>query len=135
MQRHIVIGLVLMGTVSAGQAPAAVPVDGSTPLLCAVTEVQECEPGGVCQRRSPEAVNLTPFLRIDVKAKRVGTADASGRTAPIHDLAQADGRLIMHGGQEGRSWGAVIHGETGRLSAGVVDHEGGFLIFGACTTP
>jgi hypothetical protein len=41
----------------------------------------------------------------------------------------------MHGGQGGRSWSAVIEGETGRLSAGVVDHEGGFLVFGACTTP
>ena len=41
----------------------------------------------------------------------------------------------MQGGQEGRSWGAVILGETGRFSAGVVDHEVGFLIFGVCTTP
>jgi hypothetical protein len=88
----------------------------------------------VCQRRTPEAVNLTPFLRIDIKGKRVATADG-GQTAPIQHLAQTDGRLTMHGGQEGRSWGAVILGATGRLSAGVVDHEGGFLIFGSCTTP
>jgi hypothetical protein len=135
MRRLIVIGLVVAGGFGPGAVRAAVPVDGSTPLLCAVTEVQECEPGGVCQRRTPEAVNLTPFLRVDAKAKRIATADASGQTAPIHELAQVDGRLLMHGGQGGRSWSAVIEGESGRLSAGVVDHEGGFLVFGACTTP
>jgi hypothetical protein len=135
MPRVIAIGLIVAGGFGPAAAGAAVPVDGSTPLLCAVMEVQECEPGGTCQRRTPEAVNLTPFLRIDTQAGRVGTADASGRTAPIHELAQVDGRLIMHGGQEGRSWSAVIQGESGRLSVGVVDHAGGFLIFGACTAP
>jgi hypothetical protein len=135
MRKLIASAMVLAGGVGPGLANAGVPLDGSAPLLCALTEVQECEPGGACQRRPPEAVNLPAFLRIDVKAKRVGADDASGRTAPIHDLAQVDGRLIMYGGQEGRSWSAVILGETGRLSAGVVNHEGGFLIFGACTTP
>jgi hypothetical protein len=129
------IGLLVAGGIGSGAASAAVPLDGSTPLLCAVTEVQECEPGAACQRRTPEQVNLTPFLRIDPGAKRVTTGDATGRTAPIHELAQADGRLLMHGGQEGRSWSAAIQGDTGRLSVGVVDHEGGFLVFGACTTP
>jgi hypothetical protein len=135
MRRWIVIGMIVAGALRPSAAGATVPVDGSVPLLCAVTEVQECEPGGACQRRTPEAVNLTPFLRVDAKAKRISTADASGETAPIHELAQVDGRLLMHGGQGGRSWSAVIEGETGRLSAGVVDHEGGFLVFGACTTP
>lgn len=135
MRRLIVTGSVAAGALGLAVVGAAVPLDGSTPLLCAVTEVQECEPGGACQRRTPEAVNLTPFLRIDAKAKRLGAGDTSGRMAPIHELDQVDGRLIMYGGQEGRSWSAVIQGETGRLSAGVVDHEGGFLIFGVCTTP
>jgi hypothetical protein len=135
MRTLIAIGLVAAGAVGPGAVGAAVPLDGSTPLLCAVTEVQECEPGAGCRRRTPEQVNLTPFLRIDPKAKRVGTGDASGRTAPIHGLVQADGRLLMHGGQDGRSWSAAIQGDTGRLSVGVVDHEGGFVVFGACTTP
>lgn len=135
MRRLIVIGSIVAGGFGPGAVGAAVPVDGSTPLLCAVTEVQECEPGVPCERRTAEEVNLTPFLRIDSKAKLIGTGDASGRTAPIHELSQVDGRLMMHGGQEGRSWAAIIQGDTGRLSAGVVDHEGGFLIFGTCTTP
>jgi hypothetical protein len=100
-----------------------------------VTEVQECEPGRACQRQTPESVYLPSFLRIDVKARRVVTDDASGRTSPIHDIAHVDGRLIMYGGQEGHGWSTVILGETGKLSAGVVDHDIGFLIFGACTTP
>ena len=65
-----------------------------------------------------------------------GWRGGSGRwIEPIHELSQVDGRLMMHGGQEGRSWAAIIQGDTGRLSAGVVDHEGGLLIFDTCTTP
>jgi hypothetical protein len=66
---------------------------------------------------------------------RPGTACPISPAPPVHHLAVVDGRLMMYGGQEGRRWSAVVLGETGRLSAGVVDHEGGFLIFGACTTP
>jgi hypothetical protein len=135
MRTLVVIGWVVLGAFGPGAVSAAVPVDGSAPLLCALMEVQECEPGGACQRRTPEAVNLTPFIRIDVKERRLATAGTGGRTAPVHQLTQVDGRLLMHGGQEGRSWSAVIQADTGRLSAGVVDHEVGFLIFGSCTTP
>jgi hypothetical protein len=39
----------------------------------------------------------------------------------------------MHGGQEGRAWSLVIAGDTGHTSAGVVDHNFAFLVFGACT--
>lgn len=135
MGKLIATGLLFIVTLGPTWAAAAVAIDGSAPLLCAVTEVQECAPGGVCQRRQAEAVNLPPFFRIDIKAKRIGAADASGRSAPMHEVVQADGRLLMHGGQEGRGWSAVIVGETGKLSAGVVDHSDAFVIFGACTTP
>ena len=99
MRRLIVIGLVVAGSVGPFEAGAAVPFDGSTPLLCAVTEVQECEPGGACQRRTPEAVNLTPFVRVDVKAKRLGSVDGS-RTAPIQE-ADPGRRQAGHAGRAG----------------------------------
>jgi hypothetical protein len=37
----------------------------------------------------------------------------------------------MHGGQEGHAWSLVIAGDTGHMSAGVVDHNFAFLVFGA----
>ena len=118
--------------VGPASAPAAGPFDGSVPLLCAVTDVMECGPAGDCQRRSVEAVNLPPFLVVDVSAQSIAAGDGSNRTAPIQRIERADGRVILQGGQEGRAWSAVVAADTGKLSAGVVDQQGAFVLFGAC---
>jgi hypothetical protein len=114
-------------------APAAGPFDGSVPLLCAVQDVMECGPGGDCQRRTLDAVNFPPFLVVDVGAQSMAADDGSNRTAPIQHIERADGRVILQGGQMGRAWSAVIAQDTGRLSAGVLDQQGAFVLFGACT--
>jgi hypothetical protein len=113
-------------------ARAAGPFDGSVPLLCAVIDVMECGAGGECKRRGVEAVNLPQFLLVDVAAQSVAAGDGSNRSAPIQRLERADGRVILQGGQEGRAWSAVIARDTGKLTAGVVDHESAFVLFGAC---
>jgi len=116
------------------QPAVAAPFDGSSPLLCSVSNIRECLHRGDCQRRVPEDVNFPPFLRIDTKAATLATVGgAAPRSAPIHRMEVVNTGLILHGGQEGRGWSAVIAGDTGRLSAGVVDDDGGFMIFGACT--
>jgi hypothetical protein len=48
-------------------------------------------------------------------------------------MSSVDGKLVMHGGQEGRGWSAVVVGDTGKLSASIVDAAATFVIFGACT--
>jgi hypothetical protein len=128
--------LVLMAAsilLTAASAPAAGPFDGSMPLLCAVIDVMECGPGVECQRRSVESVNLPRFLLIDVAAQSMSAGDGSNRTAPIQRVERPDGRVILQGGQEGRAWSAVIAQDTGKLLAGVVDGQGAFVLFGACT--
>jgi hypothetical protein len=109
------------------------PFDGSVPLLCAAIELMECLAGGECQRRTAEEVNLPRFLTLDFKAKSLAAADNS-RTAPIQRVERMNGRLILQGGQEGRAWSIVVEEATGTLTAGVVDQQGAFAVFGACTT-
>ncbi len=123
----------LMITAPAVASGAGGPFDGTVPLLCAPTEVQECGTGTDCQRRTIEAVNLPPFIAIDFKGQSLSTADGRTRTAPIQRVERVDGRLILQGGQEGRAWSVVIAGDTGKLSAGVVDEHGAFVMFGSCT--
>ena len=115
-------------------ATAQQKLDGSVPVLCAAMEVLECDAGGECQRRGAEAANLPPFLKVDFKAKTISTVDGS-RKAPIHNVERVDGQVVLHGGQEGRGWSAVITSDTGKLSASVVLSGGAFVIFGACTAP
>jgi hypothetical protein len=114
-------------------APAAAAFDGSVPLMCAATEIMECDATGECHRRTPENVNLPRFIKLDFAKKTMSGAGADQRTAPIAHFERSNGRIIMHGGQEGRAWSLVIDGGTGNMSAGVVDHDYAFLVFGACT--
>ncbi|MGH7355627.1 MAG: hypothetical protein ACRELS_13750 [Candidatus Rokuibacteriota bacterium] len=138
MKKCVSVGVVIVLAVAF--APASRPVsaqqklDGSVPILCAAMEVLECDAGGECQRRGAEAANLPPFLKIDFKAKTIATVDGS-RNAPIHNVERVDGQVVLHGGQEGRGWSAVITSATGKLSASVVVAGGAFVIFGACTAP
>lgn len=111
----------------------AASFDGSVPLICAAIEIMECGSGGECHRRTAESVNLPRFIKLDFARKTITGAGADERTAPMHSFERTDGRIIMHGGQEGRAWSLVIDGGTGNMSAGVVDHDFAFLVFGACT--
>jgi len=112
---------------------AAASFDGSVPLICAVSEVQECSAGGECHRRTAEGVNLPRFIKLDFTNKTMSATVGEPRTAPIASFERSNGRIIMHGGQEGRAWSLVIGGDDGHLSAGVVDQSFAFLVFGACT--
>lgn len=138
MTKRVSVAVVIV--LAAAFVPTSRPVsaqqklDGSVPVLCAAMEVLECDAGGECQRRGAEAANFPPFLKIDFKAKTVANMDGS-RKAPIHNVERVDGQLVLHGGQEGRGWSAVITSDTGKLSASVVLAGGAFVIFGACTAP
>ena len=127
----VAAGALALGAPSS-RAEAAGPFDGSVPLVCAPIDIMECSAGGACDRRTAEEVNLPQFIHVDLKAKTLTAADGS-RSAPIPQIDQTGGRTILHGGQEGRAWSMVIEGDTGRLSAGVVEREGAFVVFGACT--
>jgi hypothetical protein len=130
------MGLLVIGSallVAPVTTRAAGPFDGSVPLLCAAIDLMECSAGGECQRRTAEDINLPRFLNVDFKAQSLASAD-DNRTAPIQRVERMNGRLILQGGQEGRAWSLVIEEATGKLSAGVVDQEGAFAVFGACTT-
>jgi len=113
----------------------AAPFDGSVPLICAITDVLECDAGSDCFRRTVGEVNLPRFLKVDAKAGTISVwgAGAEMRRAPIHKVDTTTTALVLYGGQDGRGWSAVIGRETGQLSAGVVADRGGFVVSGACT--
>jgi hypothetical protein len=78
MSKLTAIGLALgLGLVP--YARAAGPFDGSVPLICALIEVMDCEPGADCQRGAPESVNLPPFVRLNFTEKMLSTTEAAQR--------------------------------------------------------
>ena len=58
-----------------------------------------------------------------------------GRAPIASALMKEQERLLLQGSDAGRAWSVVIGQKTGALTAAIVDHDGGFLISGACTLP
>jgi hypothetical protein len=125
---------VVLGVLAPSSAVSAA-LDGSAPFLCAIVQALECSPDGTCERRGAEDINLPQFIKIDPKTRVIAAPEPGGRTAPVQDLASVDGKLVMHGGQQGRGWSAVIVSDTGKMSVSIVDEGATFVVFGACTAP
>jgi hypothetical protein len=117
-------------------AAAAGKYDGSAPMLCAVTAVSECTADGKCERSAPQAGNNLPtFMRVDVKGKILRADDDSGRKTEIKASSVVDDQLMLQGIENGKAWSMVIKSETGRWGGSVVEDDGSFALFGACTLP
>ena len=127
--------LVLGATVGLGCAAiaSAAGFDGSKELLCAPTDLAQCDETARCERVSPSEVDLPPFLRVDFAKKRLTDLADPPRETPIETVRQFEGSTILQGAQNGRAWSLVIDQATGRLTGSVADGEGAFAVFGACT--
>ena len=130
-------GLVALALVIGAPIPALAALDGSTPMLCAVTTVMECDAEGKCVRITPELhPDFPAFLRVNVPQRVIaGGVGPDGRKSEIKSVTRLDGRLILQGGENGRGWAATVAEDTGRMTAGIVTDTFAFNILGACTTP
>ena len=138
MRRFQTAGLcvVAAGLGFAWPAVAAGKYDGSAPMLCAVTAVSECTADGKCERSAPQAGNNLPtFMRVDVKGKVLRADDGSGRKTEIKTSGIVDDQLMLQGIENGKAWSMVIKSETGKWGGSVVEDDGSFALFGACTLP
>jgi hypothetical protein len=130
------LGFALGCLVVVSPAGAAGKYDGSKPMLCAVTSMSECTADGKCERSAPQAGNNVPmFVRVDVGGKLLTDNDGSGRKTEIKIATVLDGRLMLQGGEYGKAWTIVIALESGMFGSSVVEDDGLFALFGACTLP
>lgn len=118
--------------------------DGSNPLICAVMDVVECQPGGKCQQVTAEEVGIPQFLRINFKEKKISATQSSGskRSTTIKNSEHVDGKLILQGAEDGLEdvrdglgWSIAISEESGKMVLTASGDEVGFVVFGACTLP
>ena len=77
--------------------------DGSKPLICALMDLVECQPGGQCQSKSAEELGLPQFVRINFQEKKISGTQSGGseRDTAIERLEQVDGKLIIQGAEGG----------------------------------
>jgi len=134
------MGLVLLFIFIVPFPVSAGDFDGSKPLLCAVTKVFECAPGGGCAEVPPESIDIPRFFKIDFKKKRISAIRPGGtkRTTSIKNLEHIDGKLVLQGAEDGREgvrdglgWTIAIMEDTGQMTLTASGDEVGFVIFGA----
>ena len=128
------ISAIVFGLGLAAPPASAATLDGSVPMLCALTSIVECTHGGDCQRTSAQSAEVPSFIRVDIQKKMLSTVDGA-RTSPIANVNRADGQLMFQGMQNGRAWGAVIDEKTGWLGSTVSESDGAIVIAGVCTVP
>ena len=139
-------GTGFMGIAVAAALLAAAPafaegLDGSRPLLCALSSVFQCEAKDACSAVTLESVALPPFLKVDFAAKTVTQAgqNAGKKEGEIASFDRVGGRLILQGAdggpkaeRRGLGWTASIAQDTGKMVLSVAAVDAGFVIFGAC---
>ncbi len=122
--------LLVASTLSMAEA-----LDGSAPLLCAVTNTVSCDSRGDCVEGSAQSVNLPVFLRLDVQNKAVESVRVGGeqRTSEILSAHEENDALVLLGVEHCRGWSSTISQSSGELTATVSEDGIGYIIFGACT--
>jgi len=106
--------------------------DGSRNLLCAPSEVVDCDATAECERSSAEEIGLPNFVHVQFGKKRLSSASGEERSTLIQNIQNVNGATILQGAEDGRAWSVVIDQESGRMLGSVTDAEGAFTIFGAC---
>jgi len=116
----------------------AADFDGSTPVLCAITKMLECQKKSGCEQVFPEEVGLPPFAKIDFQNRVISTTgateDGKTRTTEIKSIQRDRGHLILQG-FEIRAWSVTIGEKSGKMTMAVAGEEDGFVLFGTCVVP
>jgi hypothetical protein len=124
--KHIAPVLILTGCL-AQFAAAATP---KASLLCAITNVSECEVLKGCSNHLPVEVNFPQFFTIDFKRQ---TISGKGRTDKIGTIEfTAEGIILQGVGSQHRAWSLVLNNEQTRVTGHVTGQHYGFTLFGVC---
>jgi hypothetical protein len=134
MKNWSVFGLVL-ATLAATQMASAAGFDGKKPFLCSTNLALECEceVDYECHNSPPEVNAIPPFIRVDVKKKKLtGKRWGKQETTAIERVEHDGNRLMLQGIDEGRGWTLAIGEGTGRMTITISETDGAFVLFGAC---
>jgi hypothetical protein len=116
-------------------AAAADQLTGSDSLLCYALSATRCEHAGDCVNREPWELNLPDFIKLDLRAKRAATTEASGvlRETAIRTVERANGNILLQGVQGERAFSWLIAEATGEGTLTVSSLAAGLTVFTVCT--
>lgn len=136
MTQRISMGLASIAAVVLLALPALAkgPYDGSKPLLCAISETDECPEEAPCLEGEADDVRAPRFVRIDVKREQIQILDAGreNELTKIGSVSRGEGYLILQGVEAGAGWSLLISG-AGESTLAVSGDGVAVSAFGACT--
>jgi hypothetical protein len=132
MKTATLVTLMAMFSLWLAASAIAEGVDGSSPLVCDLAEVAQCDGVAECEDVTVSQIDLPPVVLVDFEAKQLASEDGE-RTSPIVSVEKLDEVLLLQGHQNGRGWTLVIDRASGHLTATMADAEGAFVLAGACT--
>jgi hypothetical protein len=109
-------------------------------VTCAAIKIFECTSTNGCKEVSAESVDLPQMFRINFTTKTItGIINGKERITPIEFLEYIDGKLMLHGAEDGRqdqrdgvAWNGVINEMTGQLVFSASGDNFSVSIFGTC---
>jgi hypothetical protein len=104
--------------------------DGSRTLLCANLEALDCVAGEECLKGLPDQVGAPQFMRIDFARKAVV---GPKRESAFRTMEQSEGQLLLQGTELDYGWTIALNRQTGKTVVTILNRDGAFVLFGACT--
>jgi len=135
MSRRSFRAALSIGLLCAASPLAADPLGDAEAFLCTAMDVRTGAPDEDCMRTSAWALNVPPFIEVDLARRELRTTEASreNRSTPIKHLESDEGFHYVQGVEGGRAFSMVVNRETGRLTVSVARAELSVNAFGQCT--
>ena len=130
---RLTLGLLLacgVGTAAGGAFP-----EGAATQLCAVYEVQICEPDAACRQRPERGDETIRFIKFSLTERlAISTLESGERRRSTIDRVSREGdAIVLSGSEPGRGWGAVLEPAAARLTLTHAEPGLGYVFFGRCT--
>lgn len=125
------LSLLPIAVFTATTALAAEQFNGSQPMVCEPQKGHDCLPAeNACKPLQPEAgKDLSVYIDVD---KMTMKTPYRNDTLPIQSFSFNTKSLVLQGTSLELVWSATVHRTTGKLTIGIVDREGAYVVFGQC---
>ena len=133
----VVAACIVATTPFLSTAVSAEGLDGSSDIVCALTEVVGCVEQDSCVQGRAKSFDLPGLFILDAEEKIVRGSYESGEksVSPVKNMERNGDHLILQGVEQGRGWDIAIDMKTGTMSGAVVGDAVSILVFGICTAP
>jgi len=122
-------------TLLCSAAALADEVTGSDMLVCHGLSAARCEvETGACETKTPWALNLPDFVKLDIRAKHVISTQPRGEAqrTPISRIERANGFIVLQGIDGERPFSWLITEATGEGTMTLSSPRAGLTVFTVC---